>query len=130
MFGLAGSAKLSFINSVATLLHSSLTDIISPARAGGADGHVTTNIGRYTFNNIQLYDLWGLTTNNYSGEELSYIMKGLVPSNWDMKRVNSVTKEILEKGSQTAHEREIHCVLFFLPGCHLRPLIGQSENSD
>jgi hypothetical protein len=115
MFGLTGATKSSFINSVATLLDPSFTDLKNPARAGGSQEHVTTSIGRYQFHNFRFYDVWGLTKNNYLGQELEYIMRGNLPVNWDMTRVNNIPEDILKRGKENAHEREIHCVLFFLP---------------
>jgi len=118
LFGLAGATKSSFINSVFTLLDHSLTDVKNPALAGGSSGHVTTNIGRYEVPgvpSIRLYDVWGLSKDNFTGNELEYLLNGKLPVNFNMKQVNDITAEILDRGSSTALTRKIHCVLFFLP---------------
>eukprot|EP01125_Pyxidicula_operculata_P001086 TRINITY_DN10979_c0_g1_i1.p1 TRINITY_DN10979_c0_g1~~TRINITY_DN10979_c0_g1_i1.p1 ORF type:complete len:181 (-),score=21.13 TRINITY_DN10979_c0_g1_i1:19-561(-) len=54
-----------------------------------------------------------MRTKKYQGKELDYILDGKLPVNWDMKKVPD--ELLLQKGCIGAHERRIHCVLFFMP---------------
>jgi len=57
----------------------------------------------------------GSLKKNFNGKELEYILNGELPVNFDMSKVNEITKEFLDKGKATQESRRIHCVLFFLP---------------
>jgi len=120
LYGIAGAAKSSFLNSILTLL-SPKWNIITQAASGGSVGHVTRKITRYSIKdqfgvNINFWDTWGLTPNSYQADELYYILSGALPSGWDMN--DSVAKELTYLNSQevqnTKQARKIHAVIFFI----------------
>jgi len=112
LFGLAGAAKSSFINSLVTLISPGF-DIITRAAVGGFESHVTTKLTRYMLNgegtNLTVWDTVGLTHNNYQSGELQGIIKGSFPPNWKFN-----LREPTKVPSGAHHDQKIHSCIFFL----------------
>ncbi|KAK9822553.1 hypothetical protein WJX74_004150 [Apatococcus lobatus] len=118
VFGLAGGAKSSFINSVMTLL-SSGTKVLEIAPKGGDMAHTTIAIGAYNppGTNIMLRDTWGLTVDNYKAEDriLPAMLAGFLPRRFDMREGLDNNPAILRRGEIDRQKRRAHAVLFFVP---------------
>jgi len=118
-FGVAGSGKSSFINSLLTALG---TQISAPAAVGGSTDHVTKDITRFQVSQIKgledvkinFFDIWGLDSNNFQGSMFLDVLTGKLPPDYKMKERTTFTEKMAETSWQ-AHERRIHSVLFFMP---------------
>jgi len=107
LFGLPGSTKSSFINTVATLFSSS-AEIAPKAPVGGGGKHCTTQLLRYEIrHNINLWDTWGLAEANFKPEFLELLLRGELPNEFGMEDV-AVSYEKPEW-------RRCHSIVFFLP---------------
>jgi len=89
--------------------------IINDAPTGAGEAHVTKKLIRYEIiNEINVWDMWGLTPSLFRQELLEKITKGELPVNYTLeqekKRV-AVPSELLED----AKKRRCHSVLFFIP---------------
>jgi len=130
LFGLTGSGKSSFINSVASLL---CTDGI-PIKyviSGGSSGHVTKtfsysnvcvvtrNGGEFLEQEITpflLWDTWGLDRNNYQRNDFSLILSGSLPEDFQM--ANEI--KYGDGGFSVKDQNRQHCVLFFTTAADLQ----------
>ena len=83
LFGLAGSTKSSFLNSVFTLLNNNQSQILHKAISGANVNYVTVKLERHKLEgtNINLWDCWGLTQKTFKGNELDMILDGRVNNN-------------------------------------------------
>jgi len=118
VFGVVGSGKSSFLNSVLTCFSS---EIVSKAAVGGTTDHVTSNITRYQLGQlpglehvkINFYDIWGLDPNNYEHGFMLKVLNGQLPENYNM------LERIAFRGERSVQwstdEKRIHGVLFFVP---------------
>jgi len=124
LFGLAGSGKSSFINSVWTLL-SPENSVSTVAAYGGGTSHSTKQLIAYTLPNtrITLWDTWGLAPDTYQQSELESILSGELPSGWEMQRaVSDITnQQFLQELWSSKHKRRIHSVIFFFPQSLMDP---------
>lgn len=117
LFGLSGATKSSFVNSVLTLLSSEENNIVGAAVAGGNTGHVTKILKPYPLIlkgenlKIRLWDTWGLTLKNYTGNELPFILRGELPPDFEMDG----DFEGIRNESKNNHLRRIHSVVVFIP---------------
>jgi len=123
LFGLQGSGKSTFVNSVLSTL-SGDDDLIVKAVAGGACGHVTTEFGPYRlvdFNNAEaarltrfaVMDTWGLTRENFKDKEFGCMLDGNLPPGFVMNDSPLTLK--LKFNKETAKKNASHSVIFFLP---------------
>jgi len=118
-FGIAGSGKSSFINSVMTALSQEVT---SPAAVGGTTNHVTTDLTRFQLsqiNNLEkipinFFDIWGMDGNNYQNNMFLHVLHGKLPEGYEM-RERITQREEMNIAEWSVAERRIHSVLFFMP---------------
>jgi len=119
LFGVAGAAKSSFINSCYNMLNKDRIDQI--AQAGGNASHVTRTFKRYTLQYnvassqpkdtfINLLDTWGVDKNNYTKNEFLYLLHGQLGEGWRME-----DQVRLGFSNRTNTSTKPHCVLFFIP---------------
>lgn len=121
LFGVAGSGKSSFINSVLTTLGKVVSSV---AAVGGGSNHVTTDITRFKLSQmpglekvyVNFFDIWGLDQNTFQkgSNMLLEILNGNLPEGYQMKERTMNTAE-LEESQWNANERRIHCILTFMP---------------
>jgi len=104
------------INTMATML-SKDRFIVQPAPIGGAVSHVTTSLACFSLEeNLFVWDTWGLSPKNYHGNQLSYLVAGLMPEGWTMvDGVDRRDPNDSDLNKCTAKFRRSHAVLFFLP---------------
>eukprot|EP01087_Luapelamoeba_hula_P000025 TRINITY_DN10013_c0_g2_i3.p1 TRINITY_DN10013_c0_g2~~TRINITY_DN10013_c0_g2_i3.p1 ORF type:complete len:317 (-),score=33.98 TRINITY_DN10013_c0_g2_i3:6-956(-) len=116
LFGLAGAAKSSFVNSATTCL-SETSKVVHCAAVGGSSSHVSQQLARFILPgvNVALWDTWGLTMDTYQDGIMSHILAGQLPSNWQMAMTYNAYKNELEQHQSTSASRVPHAVLFFIP---------------
>lgn len=116
VFGIAGATKTSFINAAKTLLADDGT-VKHELRAGGSVAHNTKELVKVPLDgtSVALWDTWGLTNRNYTGEELQCFLNGDLPSGWNMDLRLVDQMEALRFGAATRWKRRMHSVLFFMP---------------
>jgi len=123
-FGVAGSGKSSFINSLMTAINNR---ICTPAAVGGAENHVTTALTRFSIKDLEineiegfntipinLFDIWGMDADNYQNGMFLDVLKGKLPESFEMKD-RTVQSQILKDAVWSQSERTIHSVIFFMP---------------
>eukprot|EP01087_Luapelamoeba_hula_P000024 TRINITY_DN10013_c0_g2_i2.p1 TRINITY_DN10013_c0_g2~~TRINITY_DN10013_c0_g2_i2.p1 ORF type:complete len:385 (-),score=44.77 TRINITY_DN10013_c0_g2_i2:6-1160(-) len=115
LFGLAGAAKSSFVNSATTCL-SETSKVVHCAAVGGSSSHVSSKLARYILPGVKvaLWDTWGLTMNTYQDGIMSCILEGQLPSNWDMTMTYDANNNVLEQHQSSRDSRIPHAVLFFI----------------
>jgi len=126
IFGPAGSGKSSFIQTIFTMLSEEDSIVTGVCPVGGGAGHVTTTLRKIDLPDGMggLWDTWGLTSDQYLHEELSLIVKGVLPSEWEMTDgINKIDKKMI----QTAQFRQIDAVIIMVP---VGTLADQSELSN
>jgi len=119
LFGVAGSGKSSFVNSVLTTVG---TVVSSVAAVGGGTTHVTRDITRFKLSQmpglesviLNFFDIWGLDKDNFQHKMLLDVLNGTLPEGYQMKERTRNTEE-LEQSLWKRNERRIHCVLTFMP---------------
>jgi hypothetical protein len=122
LFGLQGSGKSTFVNSILSTV-SSDQELIVMAVAGGAHGHVTTEFGPYRlvdYCNVEevrltrfaMMDTWGLTRDNFNNHEFGCMLDGVLPHGFVMDESPLKVKFNKEDG---AKKNASHSVIFFLP---------------
>jgi septin family protein len=122
IFGMAGSSKSSFINSIYTMFQHDT--IISTAGTQAGSDHCTKQYFKYEFEGLpfSIWDTWGITEENYQDFELTLMLQGKLPKKYDYSMSYDVVKKKFGKDlDATANERKIHQVIFFIP-------IGQYED--
>jgi len=130
LFGLTGSGKSSFINSVYSLL-STENIPLKIASSGGSGGHVTKQFSYYNVCSFSrengkliekeltpflLWDTWGLDRNNYNRNDFTLILQGKLPEDFQM---TSEIKYGDSRFKQVEQNRQ-HCVLFFITAADLQ----------
>jgi hypothetical protein len=67
---------------------------------------------------VQLWDLWGMTRDNYVAGELRMVAKGVLPeTGWDMNRRAGHSVELIRDIVETRALREVQAVILFMaPG--------------
>lgn len=119
IFGIAGSTKSSFINTVYTMLNRDHS-IKNVAKVGGGSDHTTKDYQRYEFDDMffNIWDAWGLDNKNYKQFELRRILTGELPNKYKMgMNWNNVQRDenLMRRLETTVHERKIHHVIFVVP---------------
>jgi len=114
VFGPVGSGKSSWIQTCLTMLHKGNNILKNVCGIGGSSGHVTTTLRKIPLPDGLggISDTWGLALDTYRRDELSFIVKGRLPSKWDMKDdFAKLTTEI----EQTAENRQTESVIVLVP---------------
>jgi hypothetical protein len=126
LFGVAGSGKSSFINSVLTTVGKVVSSV---AAVGGGTNHVTRDITRFKISQIpglekvilNFFDIWGLDANNFQKNMLLDVLNGILPEGYLMKDRTRNTEQ-LEKNCGRNMKEEF---ILFSPLCLLVSLILQ-----
>jgi len=105
LFGIFGNGKSSFIN---TALSGFSPTVVKKAIAKPQDTHVTLNLRKYNLiSNINLWDTWGLSNENYVKGEFQLIMKGYLKNGHDKD-------EEVEFGAQPNSNNIMHGIIFII----------------
>lgn len=117
LFGFAGSGKSSFLASITSTLSPGNDVLQGVCPIGSTSEHGTTTLRKYPMPglNVNLWDTWGLTPDTYNGGELTAIVQGLLPGNWEMGEVLCGKTDVLTRARASAAKRRMHAVLVFLP---------------
>lgn len=117
VFGLAGSTKSSFVNACASMMNAKDNSLKNIAQVGAADHHVTKQILRYQFEdmNFQLVDTWGITKSNYAEFTIEDVLNGALPFGWSKDFTRSEHQQQLVAFASTAVRRMVHQVIFVVP---------------
>jgi len=120
-FGLIGSGKSSFINTLLTSLTNCMQDIQS---VGGSEDHVTKHLKLLQINSlpgfpqirVNLWDTWGLEENTYTGNIFECFLNGLLPAGYEMDNMANKESAITNlENILSADKREVHGLLLFVP---------------
>ena len=133
VFGVHGSGKTSFTNSILALMsHANSGEALPCAEPvhGGGD-HCTVTLRAIDFPNelpLRVWDTKGLTPENYKGPELEAIMKGKLPHGWVMDC--HIDPAMLSESQDLTVEakrfgRTPHAVVFMLPFSELDDTTGE-----
>ena len=133
VFGVMGSGKTSFTNSILALMSRANSGEALPCAEpvhGGGD-HCTVSLRCIDFPNelpLRVWDTKGLTLENYKGPELEAIMKGKLPHGWDMDC--HIDPAMLSESQDLTVEakrfgRTPHAVVFMLPFSELDDTTGE-----
>ncbi|CAE8595834.1 unnamed protein product [Polarella glacialis] len=116
VYGLGGAGKSSLICKFASLLSDECRPDVSFAPVGAGDRHVTKRLVRYALpgTNIDIWDTWGFSGENYQDNTLSHIFEGRLPSNWQMSDMIAARCKDLAHGESTKHERRSHAAILVI----------------
>lgn len=120
MFGVIGSGKSSFTN---TILSAFSDQVMDNAQVGGDGDHCTTDYRRFhlgqlcglTGTEIALWDSWGLDEETYGNDFLMTLLRGDLPSGYEMVNVSIVDGAKRDPDNMHQVDRRIHGVLMFVP---------------
>jgi len=125
LFGTNGAGKSSFFNSVLCMSTDGRSGETcpSPVPVLNQGGHCTVKFSRLEGVDLPIafWDTWGLTPDQYKGNELEMIMEGRLPDEWEMD--NDVRLADAEDEA-VAWENRPHAVIFFLA----HSLLADPEN--
>jgi hypothetical protein len=82
---------------------------------GGNPDHVTLRLlcKNLAINpQIKLWDTWGVDAENYSPAQLSMLLQGRLPSNWNMQEFDA---QKLTEAEASSGFRKPHAIVFFAP---------------
>lgn len=121
VFGIAGTGKSAFIQTLYTALHGGGIRV-GDVKVGGCDEHCTANLRRHEFKGtalerIAVWDSFGLAGDTYNGGEIRHIARGLLPDGWGIQSRVGVTLagEDMKLALRTADARRPTAFLVFFP---------------
>lgn len=129
LFGLFGSGKSSFLNTVMTLMSKEAHVVTNAAIVGGGEEHTTTKLRATKIPDdehagMAIWDTWGVShgagggqAETYKSGELDLLLRGLLANNWDMSSCERIIdfQPQLRKAVATAPQRRQHAVVFMFP---------------
>lgn len=125
LFGTHGAGKSSFFNSVLCMSKDGRSGeaCAAPAPVLGQSRHCTVTFNRLEGIGLPItfWDTWGLTLEQYNGNELEMIMQGRLPEEWQK---DDDVRLATEDDEADSWERKPHAVIFFLP----HSLLGDPDN--
>jgi hypothetical protein len=119
IFGIMGSGKSSFINTVITSLSETIEE---QTVIGGSLDHVTNKYEMIQLKpkigiKINMFDSWGVSGPNYENTNmLNYFLDGLIPDEFPMEKVYDIqfVEETIKNNYYDAYKRKIHAVAMFI----------------
>jgi len=115
VYGKISSGKSSFISSCYWLFQDEPPYQVPTS---GTSHHVTTKLHKYllTGTHINMWDTWGVTTENYQNNELTDLLEGVLDSGWEMTEKKEGNKSsLIEQNQATRHLRRIHAIIIVIP---------------
>ena len=129
LFGLYGSGKSSFLNTVMTLVSKDAHIVTNAAIVGGGEEHTTTSLRQTKIPDddnagMAIWDTWGVShgagggqAETYKSGELDLILNGLLANKWDMSKCERIVdfQQDIRRAVASAPQRRQHAVVFMFP---------------
>jgi len=112
LFGGAGTGKTTLIKTILSTMKGDIVRTIGGFVGGGSEHASTTFREIRVSKTISVWDAWGATTNNYKADELSLMLIGAVPPNWNMGNPIDYTDDIIRSRLTKTNPDAISAVFF------------------